>query len=76
MALLTGRELEVLKLSYLERKDIAEKLCVAPHTIETHVYNYLKKLGARNRTEAIIIALKMDIVTLEDFEVDYDKGNE
>jgi DNA-binding NarL/FixJ family response regulator len=32
--------------------EIAERLVIAPSTVESHVKRILRKLGARNRTEA------------------------
>jgi DNA-binding CsgD family transcriptional regulator len=50
---LTGRELEVAQLvaGGATNREIAETLFLSPKTVERHVSNALKKLGARNRTE-------------------------
>jgi LuxR family maltose regulon positive regulatory protein len=60
---LTGRELEVLHLmtAGLSNREIAEKLFVSPGTAKTHVHNLCGKLGARNRTEAVMRAKELGL---------------
>jgi DNA-binding CsgD family transcriptional regulator len=52
-ALLTKREEEVAELvaGGATNREIAQALFLSPKTVERHVSNVLKKLGARNRTE-------------------------
>lgn len=53
--LLTPRENEVLALitgGYSNQK-IANKLCISPHTVRTHVYNIYKKINVTSRPHAI-----------------------
>ena len=51
---LSSRELEVLRLIAKGRsnKQIAASLKITVGTVEVHVHHILKKLRARNRTEA------------------------
>jgi two-component system nitrate/nitrite response regulator NarL len=51
---LSPRESEILRLlaEGLTDRDIAEALTISVRTVETHVSNILRKLGARNRAEA------------------------
>ncbi len=51
---LSGREEEIADLLPLglTNKEIAERLCLSPETIKTYVARIIRKLGARNRTEA------------------------
>jgi DNA-binding NarL/FixJ family response regulator len=55
---LTEREIEVLRLLATGRRntEVAAELGVSIKTIEFHVGNLLGKLGARSRTEAIVLA--------------------
>lgn len=59
-SILTGREIEILSLLAIGCKntDIAERLCVSPHTIKTHLYNIYKKISVSSRLQAILWAAK------------------
>jgi len=61
---LTAREREVLALvaEGLTNQQIAEVLGVAPSTIKSHVQNVMLKLGASDRTQAAVMAVKAKIV--------------
>ncbi|MFD9336938.1 response regulator [Streptomyces sp. NPDC060028] len=63
-AALTGREEEVLRLmaTGLPNPEIAEMLTVSPETVKTHVGHVLTKLGAQNRTHAVVIAYESGLV--------------
>ncbi len=63
---LTPRELEVLTLIGQGRSngEIAALLSIAPRTAKVHVQNILSKLGATNRTEAVSIAVKQNLISL------------
>ncbi|MDH6132339.1 DNA-binding NarL/FixJ family response regulator [Kitasatospora sp. MAA4] len=63
-AALTGREEEVLRsmATGLSNPEIAESLRVSLETVKTHVGNVLTKLGAQNRTHAVVIAYESGLV--------------
>jgi DNA-binding NarL/FixJ family response regulator len=65
-ALLTAREIEVLKLvaSGYANKSISAHLDINEETTKTHVKNVLAKLGARDRTHAVSLSLKRGIISL------------
>jgi DNA-binding NarL/FixJ family response regulator len=65
LAELTDREREVLVLVArgLSNAELAEALHVTLPTAKTHVSRILTKLGARDRTQLVIIAYEQGIVT-------------
>jgi two-component system nitrate/nitrite response regulator NarL len=63
LALLTGREREVLTLLVrgTTSAEIARALAVSDHTVRTHMQNLFAKLGVRSRVQAASIAVKHGI---------------
>ncbi|MFJ7207977.1 response regulator [Streptomyces sp. NPDC098789] len=63
-AALTEREEEVLRsmATGLTNPEIAQALGVRLETVKTHVGNVLTKLGAQNRTHAVVIAYESGLV--------------
>ncbi len=57
---LTEREREILGLlaQGYSNKAIAERLFISVHTVKVHIRNIYRKLGAEDRTSAILLALK------------------
>ena len=50
----------------LSSKEIAGVLIISERTVQTHLASIYDKLGARNKTEAMLLALKYGIVALEE----------
>ncbi|HON33607.1 MAG: response regulator transcription factor [Thermovirgaceae bacterium] len=65
---LSAREREVLLHAArgLSSKEIAGVLIISERTVQTHLASIYDKLGARNKTEAMLLALKYGIVALEE----------
>ena len=64
--LLTPREREVLRLvaEGNRNRDIGDRLHITEETVKVHVKHVMDKLGARDRTEAVTIALRRGIIEL------------
>ncbi len=69
--LLTPRELEVLEwmASSNTYKQIALQLGVSEETIRSHAKNILEKLHQPNRAQAVLAAMKMKLIELNDDHV-------
>ena len=62
--LLTQKEKEVLALvaKGASNQEIADKLCVRDVTVKTHLNSVFKKLKVTNRTQAVLLAIEMNLV--------------
>lgn len=65
LAALTDREQEVLGCVAvgLSNEEIGEQLYLSPLTVKTHVSRILSKVGARDRTQLVVIAYESGLVT-------------
>jgi ATP/maltotriose-dependent transcriptional regulator MalT len=61
---ITRREMEILELvaEGMSNREIAEKLFVSENTVKTHCSRAFDKLGARRRTEAVLMGKKMGLL--------------
>ena len=61
---LTAREKEVLTLAAkgANNKDIAEKLVLREVTVKSHLNSIFKKLNVTSRTQAVLLALQMELM--------------
>ena len=59
-SLLTARETEILTLiaAGTKNEQIADQLCISPHTVRTHIYNIFKKINVPNRLQAALWAVQ------------------
>lgn len=65
---LTGRELEVLRLAArgLTNQAIGVELGISDRTVQGHLANVYEKLGVSTRTEAVLRAVKLGWLTLDE----------
>nr|HPI98409.1 response regulator transcription factor [Synergistales bacterium] len=65
---ISSREREVLLLAArgYSSKEVASQLYISERTVQTHLASIYDKLGAKNKTESLLLALKYGIVTLEE----------
>jgi len=62
---LTKREVKVLKLvaSGNTNKEIAKKLFISEKTVKNHLNHIYRKLGVKNRAQAVVEGLKRDYIS-------------
>nr|WP_299205756.1 response regulator transcription factor [uncultured Brumimicrobium sp.] len=67
--LLSERELEIIKFiaEGNTNAQIAELLCLSPHTITTHRKNIMAKLGTKNTAGIVMYAVKSNLVSPNKF---------
>src|SRR3984885_5269186 len=63
---LTAREIEVLRkvAGGNRNRDIADLLFISEETVKVHIKHIMDKLGAKDRTQAIAIAIRRGIIEL------------
>ena len=64
---LTERETEVLRflVQGQSNKEIAQALQIVEDTVKTHVKHILAKLGVQSRTQAVLYAIRLGLVSTE-----------
>jgi two-component system NarL family response regulator len=64
---LTGREIEVLSLVAQGQtsRQIGTVLFISENTVKNHIRNILDKLGLHSRSEAVLYAVREDLITLQ-----------
>ncbi len=64
---LTEREMEVLRLLVQGKanKEIARELQIVEDTVKAHVKHILAKLGVQSRTQAVLSAIRLGLVSTE-----------
>ena len=64
MEKLTEREVAVLRLITLGygNNQISKIICISIHTVKAHISSIIRKLNAKNRTNAVYIAVKNNLL--------------
>ncbi|MBX9863426.1 MAG: helix-turn-helix transcriptional regulator [Hyphomicrobium sp.] len=67
---LTRRERACLVLTGRgqSEKEVAQKLDISPNTVRVHIENIKRKLGASNKSHALILSLLLGETELNDFD--------
>jgi DNA-binding NarL/FixJ family response regulator len=65
---LSAREREVLLITSkgFSIKEIASKLCITERTVQAHLTSVYSKFGCRGKGEALLVALKHGIITVDE----------
>lgn len=78
---LSTREREVLLITSkgFSIKEIAARLCITERTVQAHLTSVYSKFGCRGKGEALLVALKYGIITLDELldgtSLDESEGN-
>ncbi|MFE0590109.1 response regulator transcription factor [Micromonospora echinospora] len=64
---LTPRELDVVELVALgmSNERIAERLCLSPHTVATHISTAMRRVGAVNRVALVSRCYMLRLLTAD-----------
>jgi DNA-binding NarL/FixJ family response regulator len=65
---LTAREIQILSCMATgkQNKEIAKHLSVSEATVENHLHSIFQKLNVKNRTQAALFAMKINLAHSED----------
>ena len=65
---LTPREIQILRriADGRDLREIAEELGTTPGTVKNQLSSCFRKLGARDRTHAVMLAIRAGVIDLED----------
>jgi LuxR family transcriptional regulator, quorum-sensing system regulator BjaR1 len=63
---LSEREKEILRWTAIGKSawDISEILNISNRTVEWHIAQAMKKIGATNRVQVVVLALKRGLITI------------
>lgn len=72
---LTGRQAEVVRhvADGLSNDEIAELMGVSSRTVQAHVANAMRKVGARNRAHLAVLGIRSGVVPLHPPAADRDQ---
>jgi DNA-binding CsgD family transcriptional regulator len=66
--MLSERERDIVRLiaQGASVTDIATSLFISPRTVQTHLYNAMKKLGLHSKRELIFYAIRVGLVVMDE----------
>jgi len=73
---LTAREIDILKrvASGMGNREAGEALGLTEHTVKGYLKSIVSKLGAGDRTAAVVIAVQRGLLDVEQIQVELDAG--
>lgn len=66
------RDYKMLRYACFNNNDIAQMLNLSPRTVELYMAQVQAKLGARNKREMIVIAIRNNIMSVRNFALTTD----
>ena len=65
-SILTKREKEIFDLLVhnLTTREIADQLSISEKTVRNHISNVILKLNVKGRSQAIVVLLRLGVITL------------
>ena len=69
---LHDREIEILRLlaNGSSNRAIANTLCISESTVSTHLANIFKKINVTSRTEAVLYAIKIGLISISNLSIE------
>lgn len=65
----TRRELQMIQYACWSNSEISHELNLAPNTIQTYMDQAQRKLGAKNKREMIVIAVRDHVMSINNFKL-------
>jgi DNA-binding NarL/FixJ family response regulator len=66
---LTKREYEILQRAAMNTCDIANELALTEGTVANYFKGIFRKMNAKNRTEAVLVAIRNRIMDVYSFKI-------
>lgn len=71
--MLTSRHVEVVTELTLHpgasTKQLAQQLCISPHTLRRHLADIYQELGVSNRLDCVITCLRLGIINADQLQI-------
>lgn len=75
---LTAREIDILKLvaSGMGNRQAGDAIGLTEHTVKGYLKSIVSKLGAGDRTAAVVIAVQRGLIEVEKLETAFDRAHQ